>query len=185
MSRDTARIYLDLDNTLINPVQDLKGNVTRIVPRPHVDWFLNKMSKEGELWLLTAAERRHAKRGMEALRPGSHHFRGVISIENMKPIEEQLEIISETPGLSMDNAFELWKTIPPISTPGIMFDDFEVGSSMYYLKAAAIGIGPEQWVQVEHFSSKQPDRNGLKKAYDIFKARFPSRSVLGRMFAWA
>lgn len=167
------RIYLDLDHTLVNPVTDKRGNVTAIIRRPGVTEFLEKLSRDGDLWLLTAAERGHAERALSVLWPASKHFRGIITIEDMALIEEQNMVIFQEPGLSNAQRMDLWDEIKPIAPPGVMFDDFPAGSSMYLLKAAAIGIGPDRWIQVEHFSSQHKDKGGLKKAYADFRKRFP------------
>ncbi|MBF0122344.1 MAG: CpaF family protein, partial [Candidatus Omnitrophica bacterium] len=82
----------------------------------------------------------------------------IITIEDMALIEEQDRVVFQEPGLSDAQRMELWNEIKPISPPGVMFDDYPVGSSMYLLKAAAIGIGPDRWIQVEHFSREYKDK---------------------------
>lgn len=166
-------LYTDLDNTLINPVVDRHGNVVKIIPRPGAQEFLTKLSRDGDLLMLTAASREHAKRGLEILKPASRLFKGVISIEDMAPVEEQLDVVFNEPGLTDEQRLRLLRDIRPIAPPGAMFDNYPVGSSIYYLKAGSIGIGPEQWVEVEHFGDGKDDHGGLKKAYADFRRRFP------------
>lgn len=181
------RIYVDLDETLIANVLDRSGNSVKIIPRPGVGWFLRSLSYHGDVWLLTAANRAHAKGALRKLGPDAKHFKGILTREDMKPIEEQLDVL-ETPGLSDEVRLELWNSIIPIAPPGVMFDDFEVGSSMWAMKSKAIGISEDEarWIQVEAYLPGSPDREGLKKAYAEFAARFRTQE-LGRrkkVLAW-
>jgi hypothetical protein len=166
-------IYTDLDNTLVNPVTDPEGNVTAILPRPGVQEFIDKLARDGQLWMLTAAVREHAERAMSILWPASKKFKGVLSREDMAPVEEQLGVVLEEPGLTDEERRNLYREIRPIAPPGAMFDNYPVGSSIYLLKAASIGIKPDQWIEVEHFGDGKMDRGGLKKAYTEFRRRFP------------
>lgn len=168
------RLYLDLDNTLVNPITDLKGNVTGIIPRPGAEEFITKLSRDGDLYLLTAAQRKHADKALSLLWPASRLFKGIYSIEDMGPVVEQLEVIAEDPDLTPDEQIRLWSDIKPLFPPGVMFDDYAVGSWMYLLKAASIGIGPDRWIEVEHFGNGAPDQDGLRKAYKDFRKRFPN-----------
>ena len=168
------RIYIDLDNTLVNPVTDITGNVLAILPRPGAEEFLSKLSRDGDIWLLTAASRGHVDRALDVLVPQSRKFRGVISREDMAPIEEQLDVILNDQNLNVDEQVALWNQIRPLYPPGVMFDDYPVGSWMFLLKAASIGIPPEKWIQVEHFGNGKTDNGGLKKAYAEVRKRFPT-----------
>jgi hypothetical protein len=168
------RIWTDLDNTLVNPVTDEAGYVTAILPRPGVQEFLTKLGNDGQLWMLTSATREHAERAMSILHPASKVFRGIVSREDMEPVEEQLSVVLYEPGLSPDERLSLWSDIRPIAPPGPVFDNFPVDSSVFYLKAAAVGIGPDEWIHVEHFGDGRMDRGGLKKAYLDFRKRYPN-----------
>ncbi len=179
-------LYVDLDNTLINPVIDKSGNVVDIIPRPHVDWFLKKLAKNGSPWLLTAASRLHAERALKVIGSMSGVFKGLISIEDMSEIEDQLDAIRLNSGLSRDEKWAEWNKIRPIAPPGIMFDDYPVGSGIFMLKAAAIGIGADDWVKVDHYGDGEEDRDGLKKAYAEFKRRTEPKNVMGKVsLKWA
>lgn len=174
------RIYLDLDETLIGNVVK-NGDVIEIIPRPGVNWFLRTMAQHGDLWLLTAAHRDHAKRALRKIGHDAKLFKGVIARDMLEPIEEQVDVVLSTPGLTDDQRIELWKEIKPIAVEGIMFDDFPVGSSMWAMKSRAIGIDEDKWIQVEPYYPGSQDRQGLKKAYSEFIARFGDQGFeLGR-----
>jgi hypothetical protein len=177
------RIYLDLDETLIANVVDSTGNVVQIIPRPGVGWFLRTMAQHGSLWLLTAAHSSHAKRALRKLGPEAKLFKGILTREDMEPIEEQIAVVLKTPGLTDEQRLDLWEEIKPIARPGIMFDDFPVGSSMWAMKSKAIGTSPdeEKWIQVESYFPGKADRQGLKRAYAEFVSRFGNHGAeLGR-----
>lgn len=177
------RLYSDLDNTLIWNVTDQEGNVTAMLPRPGVGSFLEKLSRDGELWMLTAADPSHAERAMSVLHPYSKLFKGVLTRRDMEPVWEQLDIIFNDPLLDLETRWHLWGEVKPIAPRGVMFDDYPVGSGMFALKAASIGIGPDEWIEVEHFGEDKPDRGGLRKAYAEFRRRFPTMMMSGRKLA--
>jgi len=181
------RIYVDLDETLIaNVVRH--GEVVDILPRPGVSWFLRTLSQHGELWLLTAAHSSHAKRALKKIGPDAKRFKGIITREDMEPVEEQIAVVLETPGLTDEQRIALWEQIKPIAKPGIMFDDFPVGSSLWAVKSKSIGIDENKWIQVDAYLPGKMDRQGLKNAYSEFVARFGSQGLnLGRrerVLAW-
>lgn len=176
------RIYVDLDHTLVNPVVDeeFPYEVVDIIPRPGAYEFLTRLRKHGEPWLLTASERRHAARALEVLGPAAERFAGVLSREDLWPVEAQIHVVESAVVEDHERA-ALWKLIEPVAPPGPVFDDFPVGSPMYLLKSYAVGIGPERWIQVEPFVEGFPDRGGLAKAYNEFIRRFyPSAPRMGR-----
>lgn len=168
------RIYTDLDQTLINPITDDEGNVVAIIPRPGVDEFLGKLSRDGDLYLLTAASRGHAENAMRELWPASKVIKGVYSIEDMARVEAQVNAVIDDPTLDTDQMVRQWMNIQPLFAPGVMFDDYEVGSWMYLLKAASLGIDADRWIEVEPFVSGKIDQRGLSKAYAEFRRRFPT-----------
>lgn len=167
------RIYTDLDHVLINPViNPISGTVVEIIPRPDVEWFLENLAREGELWLLTAADDVHAEAALDLIGPASAYLSGMISATDLYPVSKQLGMILDAQGLSEEDVQELAAQIPPIAEQGVIFDDFPVGSEMFWLKSSAVGIGPERWIQVDAFSNEFPDQGGLRKAYEEFVTRF-------------
>jgi hypothetical protein len=181
------RIYTDLDETLIANVHDAEGNSVDIIPRPGVSWFLRTLSQHGSLWLITYATMPHVRQAFKKLGSDSKLFRGIISRETMAPVEEQIKVVLETPGISEEYQFELWNQIKPIAKPGIVFDDFPIMSSLGALKSKSVGIMDDQWIQVEPSLPGVADRQGLKRAYSEFVARFGSQgTTLGRKrtLAW-
>lgn len=181
------RIYLDLDETLIGNVIDPLGNVLEIRPRPGASWFIRTMSQHGELWLLTAAAREHAKRALRKLGRESKRFKGIITREDMEPIEQQIDVVLQSPGLTDEVRMELWDQIKPIASPGVIFDDFPVGSKVFALKSKAVGIGDRHWIQVEPYRPGMADYQGLKRAYSEFISRLGNRDfAMGRrrVLAW-
>lgn len=174
------RIYVDLDETLVaNVVRN--DEVVDIIPRPGVGWFLRTLAQHGELWLLTAAHSTHARRALSKIGREAELFKGIITREMMKPIEDQLEVVLLTPGLTDEQRITLWEEIVPIAKPGVMFDDFPVGSSLWAMKSKAIGIGEDKWIQVDAYLPGSIDRQGLKRAYSEFVSRFGSQNFdMGR-----
>lgn len=181
------RIYVDLDETLVANV--VRGSeVVQIIPRPGVEWFLRSLSQHGDLWLLTRSNMLHVREAFQKMGSLSRYFKGIISSETMQPIIEQMEVVTETPGLTHEERQTLWESIPSIAPPGIHFDDFPIDSDLGALKAKTIGIGPDHWIQVEPYLHGRPDRNGLKRAYSEFVSRFGNQGPdLGRrkkVLAW-
>lgn len=158
------RIYTDLDQVLIAPVHGRSGGVVNIIPRPRADWFVKKLASKGDLWLLTAADRVHALNGLKTLGPAANAFQGILSWEDLEPIAEMVFVIENEPGLRSKEKAALYRDIEPIAPPGLMFDDYPVGSWVYLIKSAAIGIGPDAWVQVEGFYPSSGDGRGLEEA---------------------
>ncbi len=172
------RIYTDLDNVLINPVQDVvTGEVLSIVPRPDADWFLESLANQGEVWLLTMANRAHANRALQLI--GTEHLSGIVSAEDMVHVIRLLEMILKADGLSDEDRRQLVSEIPKVGPPGMVFDDYPVGSDMQIVKSAAIGIGPESWIEVEPFVTGVPDRKGLRKAFQEFQRRRKVNTSMG------
>jgi hypothetical protein len=152
-----------------------------MIVRPGAEWFIRMLSNHGDLWLITAANREHTRQALKKLGREGKLFKGVITRETMKPIQEQIDVVLETPGLTDDQRTTLWGEITPIASPGIVFDDFPVGSSVWALKSRAVSIGEDQWIQVEPYLPGKPDRQGLKKAYSEFVVRFGDQGpTLGR-----
>lgn len=177
------RIYVDLDQTLANPIISPSGDVVRIEPRPGAAWFLRNLKRHGEPWLLTMGSRAHAERSLDVLGPSvKGALQGVIAYEDIAPIEEQIQVAVSSPGLTDDDRLALWRSISPIAPKGVVFDDFSADSAMFVVKSTAVGIGAEWWIQVEPFTTRRPDRGGLRKAYAEFVSRFvgPTTPAMGR-----
>ncbi len=167
------RLYTDLDNVLINPVMGgpFLEDVVRIEKRPDAEWFIEKLSRRGELWLLTSSMEVHARRALRVLGPVARRFSGVITREDLSFVEAQIRVVMDARVAEEERA-ELWSLVRPIAPRGPVFDDFPVGSDMFILKSTAVGIGPEGWIEVEPFTTERPDRGGLRRAYAEFRARF-------------
>lgn len=175
---NVARIYVDLDNVLVRSVMGgpFMHYGVQIVPRPDAEWFLRKLAGHGEPWLLTASSGDHPRRALRALGPSAlRHFSGLITREDLAIVEAQIQVVL-TARVDESERRGLWSLIDPIAPPGFVFDDFPVGSDVFALKATAVGIGPERWIQVESFDTENPDRGGLRKAYAEFCSRLGTRS---------
>src|SRR3990172_106348 len=118
----TRPLYVDLDDSLIASDIDGGGNVVKIIPRPGVDAFLKNLSKHGDLYLLTHATRPHVKDAFKAIGPASRLFKAVISRENMKPVIDEIDIISGSDISDGEKDF-LYKQIRPLFRSGYIFDD--------------------------------------------------------------
>jgi hypothetical protein len=136
--------------------------------------FLERLSMYGSLTLLTAASRAWANQVLGRLGPVTKLFKDVKTGEDLFSIWQQLEVVRKAEGLSTEDRETLYGEIQPILPPGVIFDDFPVGSGMYRLKGHATGIAlinPHLWIQVEEFTPDGPDRGGLEKAFQEFKKR--------------
>lgn len=180
-------IYSDMDNVLIAPIIDpVTDEPIDLIIRPGVKEFLEKLSVYGELNLLTAASLGWARIVLRRMGPIASLFKQVITAEDLYPIDQQLQVIRRADWLSSEDREQLYRQIQPILPPGVVFDDFPVGSDMYRLKGLATGIAnlnPHLWIQVEEFTPDQPDRGGLRKAYEDFKKRnaaWRARPSIGR-----
>lgn len=179
------RIYVDLDETLIANVIS-GGEVVDIIPRPAMQWFLKTLSQHGDLWLLTKGNMPHVRQAFKKMGKAPRLFKGIISHETMLLIEEQIEVVVKTPGLTDEQRLELWESIPPIAAPGVHFDDYPFNSPIGALKSKAIGISEDKWIQVDAYLPGSIDRQGLKRAYSEFVSRFGSQGFdLGRKRALA
>jgi hypothetical protein len=179
-------IYSDMDNVLVAPILDpATGDAIDLIVRPGVDEFLGNLSRYGDLCLLTAASAAWTRKVFQRIGPIVRLFKEVVTREDMVPISKQIEIVEKSPGLTDTDRQELYREIKPILPPGVIFDDFPVGSPMYKLKGFATGIvylNPSLWVQVEEFSQDGVDYAGLEKAYQEFKKRnaaWRMRPVIG------
>ena len=175
-------IYVDLDSTLIDSDVDALGNVIEIFPRPGVDRFLGKLSKHGDLFLLTHAMRSHVKKAFRVLGKPSKLFLNVISREDMDPIIEQIEYLLNDPRLTQEERGMLYQEIEPLAPRGYVFDDQPVGSELYLIKTATVGAGPNDWIQVKPFKHGRTSGQELERAYQEYvrRDRGPHTVLSGR-----
>ena len=164
-------LYVDLDATLIDSDVDELGNVVHIEPRPGVGRFLEKLSRHGDLFLLTHAMRPHVKNAFRAIGKPSRLFVDVISREDMAPIIEQIDYIVNDRRLSIEEKGMLYQEIQPLAPRGYIFDDQPVGSDLYLYKTSAVGARPSDWIQVRPFRRGRTGGNELDRAYQEYLRR--------------
>lgn len=164
-------LYVDLDQTLITSDVDELGNVIAIYPRPGVGKFLEKLSKHGDLFLLTHAMKPHVKNAFRAVGKPMKLFQGVISREDMAPIIEQIEYIVGDPRLTVEERGMLYQEILPIMPRGYIFDDQAIGSELYLIKTATVGARPSDWIKVKAFKRGATAGDGLERAYQEYLRR--------------
>lgn len=164
-------LYVDLDATLIDSEVDALGNVTKIHARPGVGRFLEKLSRHGDLFLLTHAMRDHVKNAFRVLGKPTKLFLDVISREDMTPVIDQVEVLLQDNRLTSQERGMLYQEIAPIAPRGYIFDDQEVGSYLYLVKTAAVGARPKEWIQVKAFQHGTTSGNALETAYREYLRR--------------
>lgn len=164
-------IYVDLDATLIDSDVDELGNVTHIEARPGAAQFLQKLSKHGDLFLLTHAMRSHVKNAFRAIGKSSRLFTDVISREDMEPVIEMIDFILGDERLTMDEKGMLYQEIEPMAPRGYVFDDQPVGSELYLYKTATVGARPSDWIQVKPFKRGRTGGQELERAYQEYLRR--------------
>jgi hypothetical protein len=164
-------IYADLDATLIDSIVDERGNVLEIIPRPGVGRFLQKLSRHGDLFLLTHATRPHVKDAFKALGPVSGLFQDVISREDMAPVIEQVDYLMQDRRLTPGEQAMLYQEIQPIAPRGYVFDDQPIGSELYLIKSATVGARPKDWIQVKPFNRRATAGQELERAYQEYRRR--------------
>ena len=108
-------LYVDLDATLIDSDVDELGNVTHIEARPGAAQFLQKLSKHGDLFLLTHAMEPHVKNAFRVIGKPSRLFTDVISREDMAPIIEMIDFIIQDERLTMEEKGMLYQEIEPLA----------------------------------------------------------------------
>lgn len=166
-------IYIDLDETLGTAVYGpFSMQPSAFEVRPEALWFLEALSRYGDLHLLTWAEIGWVKTAFRALGPHASLFKGVISREALLPVAMKLDAV-DGQNLPEAERLGLYKRIRPIAPPGVAFDDFPVGSRFYRIKTLAVGtffMGPHLWIQVTAYESGTLD-DSLRLAYDEFQRR--------------
>lgn len=164
------RIYCDNDNTLTCPIWE--GNVvSEIRVRPKADWFLEQLSKHGEVYVITAANREYAQTALSRLGPAFKHVKGVISREDMAIVASKLADIEMNYDVDFVEKERLYSEIEPAFESGYLFDDYPIGGWLYRLKATVVGIDETKWIKVQPFSATEPDNGGLEQAYNEFLTR--------------
>lgn len=176
-------IWVDLDETLIASILDGNDNVQEIVARPGVEGFLRKLSKHGDLHLLTYATRPHVRDAFKALGPISKIFKAVVSRETLWPIIEQVDIISKDPDLTADERGILYDEIQPIYPKGFIFDDQRVGSDLYWIKTLAVGAEEDDWIRVRPFLDYATAKSELDRAYEEYRSRAGTGGKMARAVA--
>lgn len=181
-----APIYSDMDNVLVGPIKNRQGELIGAEIRPDAAWFLETLSRYGDVALLTSANRTWANYVLEELGPAAKFLKNVYTVEDLYPVALALEMIDRA-GLSQRDKEELYGQVAPILSPGVVFDDYPVGSWMYWLKGLATGIAninPRMWIEVEPFEAGMRDRGGLRRAFAEFLNRNSEwtggRSLSGR-----
>lgn len=164
-------LYVDLDSTLIDSDVDKLGNVVKIHARPGAGRFLEKLSRHGDLFLLTHAMRDHVKNAFQVLGKPTKLFVDVISREDMEPIIEQVDYLLKDVRLTSEERGMLYQEIAPIAPRGYIFDDQPVGSYLYLVKTAAVGARPKDWIQVKAFRHGTTSGNALESAYQEYLSR--------------
>lgn len=176
-------IYTDLDQVLIAPIIDPVTDLpVDLVVRPDVAWFLESISRYGELCLLSSANLDWVNFALQRLGAARKFITRVYTISDLYPIALRLEMIDKVKDES--DREQLDAQVPPLLTPGVIFDDYPVGSWMYRLKAIATGIAsidPLMWIEVAPFTSTAPDVGGLRQAFQEFLKRNVSWSKAPRM----
>lgn len=164
-------IYVDLDDTLVYPEQEKDGS-TRFAVRPWAPEFVEALTQHGDVFLLTHATRAHALAGLSKLGPAKNRFSGIFSREDLAPIIEQVLIVDQAPDLMWEERLKLYAEISPIAPPGVVFDDRSVGSSIFWIKSRAVGIGPDLWIQVPAFLPRREGDRALQSTYKKFVRNF-------------
>jgi hypothetical protein len=167
------RIYSDNDNTLTAPVWAPTGGneIIDVLVRPKAEWFLEQLSKHGEVYIVTAATKDYADKALSKLGDARKLIKGVISREDMLPISDKIVDIECNPDLEWVEKARLYNLIKPLFPEGYMFDDYPAGGWLYKLKAKVLGIDESKWIKVKPFGPHDPDDGGLEKAYAEFVSR--------------
>lgn len=150
------RLYTDLDETLIGAAWAGRGHALAFVLRPWTDVFLSELARRGDVWILTSANRPYAEAAAKLVDPSGAILKGIIS-------DEDLCLVAD--------AIYSGRPARPVAPPGFVFDNYGIDTEPFIVKAAAVGIGPERWIQVEPFGRHVPDDRGLEAALLEFERR--------------
>lgn len=170
-------LYSDLDETLIFS-EELPGGSISIIVRPEASDFLQTLASYGDVWIMSFGTRPHVENAMRELgRRARNAVAGIITREDLRPITDDIELIDNLPGLRDEHRQTLEAEIPQLYPSGVIFDDQPVGSQLYRIKRAALGIDENMWVQVGD------SEGGLWNAYRRFLARFATPKRRGKQRA--
>lgn len=167
------RIYCDNDNTLTAPVWAPTGGneIIDVMVRPKAAWFLEQLSKHGEVYIITAASKEYASQALDKLGPARKFIKGIISREDMLPVSDRIVDIECNGELEWVEKQRLYQEIKPIAPEGYLFDDYPTGGWLFKLKSKVVGIDESKWIKVKPFGPHDPDDNGLEKAFAEFVNR--------------
>lgn len=167
------RIYCDNDNTLTAPVWAPTGGneIVDVMVRPKAAWFLEQLSKHGEVFIVTAATKEYATRALMKLGDAQKFIKGIVSREDMLPVSNQIVDIECDTELEWIEKARRYEKIKPMFEPGYLFDDYPTGGWLYKLKSKVVGIDESKWIKVAPFGPNDPDKDGLEKAYAEFVSR--------------
>jgi hypothetical protein len=167
------RIYCDNDNTLTAPVWAPAGGneIIDVMVRPKAEWFLEQLSKHGDVYIITAATKEYAEVALSKLGEARKFIKGVLSREDMLPISDKIVDIECNGELEWIEKERLYQQIKPIAPEGFIFDDYPTGGWLYRLKSKVIGIDESKWIKVKPFGPNDPDNSGLEKAFAEFIER--------------
>jgi hypothetical protein len=170
-------IYVDLDATLIDSDVDELGNVVHIEARPGAAQFLQKLSKHGDLFLLTHAMRPHVKNAFRVIGKSSKLFVGVISREDMEPVIEQIDYIVNDPRLTDEEKGMLYQEIRPLSREGMSSTISPWDPSSTFSRPRTVGAKPNDWIKVRPFKRGRTGGQELDRAYREYLRRSGGESA--------
>lgn len=167
------RIYCDNDNTLTAPKWSPNGGseIIDILVRPKAEWFLEQLSKHGEVYIITAATKDYAEKALSTLGDARKFIKGVITREDMAPVADRIVDIETGGNLDWLAKERLYQKVKPIAPAGYLFDDYPVGGWLFKLKSKVVGIDESKWIKVKPFGPSDPDDGGLERAYKEFLER--------------
>lgn len=160
-------IYVDLDDTLIHPED------RAVYPRPGAADFLRNLAKHGAVYIMSHAILDHVQHALPYLGWGTSYLSGIISREDYQGVINEVDRIDASP-VSPAEKEGLRSKIPPVFAPGVIFDDWQVGSWIYRYKATTLGIGPEMWLKVPPYNPANRGDDALDRAYQTFVRKFIS-----------
>ncbi len=167
-------LYSDLDETLIFS-EELPDGTLSITVRPDAADFLQTLTSYGDVWIISMGTRAHVDNALRELgRRARNAVTGIIAREDLEPVTDEIELIDELPRLRDEHRKILESEIPPLFPSGVIFDDQPVGSKLYRIKRAALGIDADMWVQVGD------SEGGLWNAYRRFLTRFTTPKRRGK-----
>lgn len=167
-------LYVDLDETLVFS-EELPDGTLEITVRPEAADFLQTLTSYGDVWIMSMGTRPHVENALRELgRRARNAVTGIITREDLQPVTDEIELIDGLPTLRDEHRKTLEAEIPQRFPSGVIFDDQPVGSQLYRIKRAALGIDESMWIQVG-------DSNmGLWNAYRRFLTRFTKPKRRGK-----